>query len=169
MTNTDLKELLDALHDKYNSPDFIADDPISVPHRYTDRADREIAGFFSATIAWGNRKAIVRSGHRMMHFMDDAPADFVRNASQRELALLSSYVHRTFNGGDLRDFVLALRRMEERHGGIGNFFETRYEAAQSGELIELLHASGTRAAAPGCELGYGIPQTDVLLRMLRTP
>lgn len=45
MTNTDLKELLDALHDKYNSPDFIADDPISVPHRYTDRADREIAGF----------------------------------------------------------------------------------------------------------------------------
>ena len=55
MTNTDLKELLDALHDKYNSPDFIADDPISVPHRYTDRADREIAGFFSATIAWGNR------------------------------------------------------------------------------------------------------------------
>ena len=31
MTNTDLKELLDALHDKYNSPDFIADDPISVP------------------------------------------------------------------------------------------------------------------------------------------
>ena len=112
MTNTDLKELLDALHDKYNSPDFIVDDPISVPHRYTDRADREIAGFFSATIAWGNRKAIVRSGHRMMHFMDDAPADFVRNASQRELALLSSYVHRTFNGGDLRDFVLALRRME---------------------------------------------------------
>lgn len=37
MTNTDLKELLDALHDKYNSPDFIVDDPISVPHRYTDR------------------------------------------------------------------------------------------------------------------------------------
>ena len=47
----------------------------------------------------------------MMHFMDDAPADFVRNASERELALLSSYVHRTFNGADLRDFVLALRRI----------------------------------------------------------
>ena len=50
MTNTDLKELLDALHDKYNSPDFIADDPISVPHRYTDRADREIAGFLAAFV-----------------------------------------------------------------------------------------------------------------------
>ena len=153
MTNTDLKELLDALHDKYNSPDFIADDPISVPHRYTDRADREIAGFFSATIAWGNRKAIVRSGHRMMHFMDDAPADFVRNASQRELALLSSYVHRTFNGGDLRDFVLALRRMEERHGGIGNFFETRYEAAQSmpAVLADFRREFFAGEHAPRCE------------------
>ena len=130
-SDDDLRELLEALHDKYNRPEFIPDDPISVPHRYTERADREIAGFFSATIAWGNRKAIVRSGHRMMHFMDDAPADFVRNASERELALLSSYVHRTFNGQDLRDFVLALRRMEECHGGIGNFFEERYEATQS--------------------------------------
>lgn len=127
-SDDDLRELLEALHDKYNRPEFIPDDPISVPYRYAERADREIAGFFSATIAWGNRKAIVRSGHRMMHFMDDAPADFVRNASERELALLSSYVHRTFNGQDLRDFVLALRCMEERHGGIGNFFETRYEA-----------------------------------------
>ena len=44
-----------------------------------------------------------------------------------------------------------------------------YRPMERGELIGLLHASGTRAAAPGCELGYGIPQTDVLLRMLRTP
>lgn len=129
--NDELKELLERLHDKYNRSEFIDEDPISVPHRYSDRADREIAGFFSATIAWGNRKAIVRNGHRMMHFMDDAPADFVRNASERELALLSSYVHRTFNGADFRDFVLGLRYMETRFGGIGSFFETRFEATQS--------------------------------------
>lgn len=131
MCNAELKELLERLCDRYNRPEFIEDDPISVPHRYTDRADREIAGFFAATIAWGNRRAIVASGHRMMRCMDDAPADFVRNASERELAGLATYVHRTFNGGDLRDFVLALRRMEACFGGIGAFFEARYAAAQS--------------------------------------
>lgn len=131
MEKDELKELLERLYDKYNRPEFIPDDPISVPHRYAERADREIAGFFAATIAWGNRKAIVRSGHRMMHFLDDAPADFVRNASERELNMLASFVHRTFNGGDLRDFVLALRRMEQLHGGIGAFFESRYEATRS--------------------------------------
>ena len=126
----ELKELLERLHDKYNRPEFIEDDPISVPHRYTDRADREIAGFLAATIAWGNRRAIVTSGHRMMRCMDDAPADFVRNASDRELATLETYVHRTFNGRDLRDFVLALRRMDRRFGGLGPFFEERYAAAR---------------------------------------
>ena len=133
-----LGELLERLHDRYNRPEFIPEDPISVPHRYTGRADREVAGFFAATIAWGNRKAIVRSGHRLMRLMDDAPADFVRNASERELAQLASFVHRTFNGGDLRDFVLALRRMMALYGGIGAFFESRFEAA--GSLPETLAA-----------------------------
>lgn len=128
MDRSELKELLERLYDCYNRPEFIPDDPISVPHRYAERADREIAGFFAATIAWGNRRSIVHNGHRMMRLMDDAPADFVRHASERELRQLATYVHRTFNGGDLRDFVLALRGLEERFGGIGSFFETRYEA-----------------------------------------
>lgn len=127
MDREELLELLERLHDKYNRTEFIAEDPICVPHRYADRHDREIAGFLAATIAWGNRKAIVRNGLRMMQYMDDAPSDFVRNASESELALLSSYVHRTFNGDDFRNFVLALRRMEERYGGVGAFFESRYE------------------------------------------
>ncbi|MDE6070235.1 MAG: TIGR02757 family protein [Alistipes sp.] len=129
--NPELRELLERSYDRYNRPEFIDDDPVSVPHRYTDRADREVAGFFAATLAWGNRKAIVRSGHRMMGLMDDAPADFVRHASDRDLALLDRFVYRTFNGGDLRDFVLALRRLDERFGGLGAFFESRYEATAS--------------------------------------
>lgn len=148
-----LRELLERLHDKYNRPEFIPDDPISVPHRYAGRADREIAGFFAATIAWGNRKAIVRSGHRLMRYMDDAPADFVRNASERELAAISPFVHRTFNGQDLRDFVLALRSLGERFGGIGSFFESRYMA--TGSLPEVLgefrREFFSAAHAPRCE------------------
>lgn len=134
--DTELRELLERLHDTYNRPEFIPDDPISVPHRFTDRADREIAGFFAATIAWGNRRTIVRNGHRMMRLMDDAPADFVRNASERELAGLDAFVHRTFRGCDLRDFVLALRRIDSGWGGLGAFFEHSY--AVTGDLAATL-------------------------------
>lgn len=134
--DSELRELLERLHDRYNRAEFIEADPVCVPHRYTERADREVAGFFAATIAWGNRRAIVANALRMMRCMDDAPADFVRNASDRELAQLDGFVHRTFNGGDLRDFVLALRRMERLYGGLGAFFEARY--ARLGDLRGVL-------------------------------
>lgn len=124
-------ELLEQLYERYNTPNFVAEDPISVPHRYGRREDREIAGFMSATIAWGNRRAIVKSAHRMMEYMDDAPYDFVCGASEQELARLSSYVHRTFNGGDFRDFVLALRSICERYGGVGRLFEESFEESGS--------------------------------------
>ena len=122
--------MLEELHDKYNTPDFIEADPISVPHSFSSPLDREVAGFLAATIAWGNRKAIVKSAHRMMRFMDNAPADFVLNASDAELEHLSAYVHRTFNGQDFTDFVLCMRHIMERWGGIGEFFECNYEATQ---------------------------------------
>ena len=67
-----LRELLETLYDRYNRTEFIAPDPISVPHRFEGREDREIAGFLSATIAWGNRRAIVGNACRMMSYMDNA-------------------------------------------------------------------------------------------------
>lgn len=133
-----LGELLERWHDRYHRVDFIAEDPIAIPHRYTDRHDREIAGFLAATIAWGNRRSIVRNGMRMMQYMDDAPADFVRHASDREIEMLQPFVHRTFNGSDFGDFVRALRRMEEVHGGIGAYFEQTY--GQCGSLPETMTA-----------------------------
>ena len=98
MNKEELRDLLEHLHDKYNRPEFIEPDPISIPHSFSDRHDREVAGFMAATIAWGNRKAIVKSAARMMQYMDYSPADFVRNASASELAHLQSYVHRTSSG-----------------------------------------------------------------------
>ncbi len=129
--NTPVDELLEELYERFNQPEFIADDPISIPHSYTTREDREISGFLSATIAWGNRKAIVKSARRMMEYLEDSPYDFVMNASEGDLERVQSYVHRTFNGLDLRDFILALRSLCRRYGSIGELFESRYEETQS--------------------------------------
>lgn len=136
LSREELRDLLETLHDRYNRPEFIENDPISVPHSFSSRDDREVAGLLASTIAWGNRKAIVKSARRMMQYMDNAPADFVRNASERELALLESYVHRTFNGRDFIDFVRGVRGLCERFGGIGNFVEERYEV--TGSMAQVL-------------------------------
>lgn len=35
----------------YNQPEFIEKDPISIPYRFTQKQDIEIAGLFAATLA----------------------------------------------------------------------------------------------------------------------
>ena len=134
--------LLEELHAKFNCEEFIEADPISVPHSFSRREDREIAGLLASTIAWGNRKAIVSSAHRMMRYMDNAPYDFVCNASDEELQHLSTYVHRTFNGEDFKDFVRGMRHIITHWGGIGEFFESRFEATQDLRVVlsEFRHA-----------------------------
>ena len=123
-------DLLETLHDKYNCAEFIEADPISIPHSFTDNRDREIAGFLAATIAWGNRKAIVRSARRMVEYMDFAPYSFVMGAEQSDLDNLRTYVHRTFNGQDFIDFVVAMQHICRKYGSIGELFESSYAEHQ---------------------------------------
>ena len=105
------------MHD-FNRPDFISGDPVAIPHRYSRKEDIEIAGFFAATIAWGRREMIVRSAHKMMDLMGDAPFNFVMEATENDLARLEGFVYRTFNSQDFRTLILGLRRIYEELGGL---------------------------------------------------
>ncbi|MDO4461361.1 MAG: TIGR02757 family protein [Bacteroidia bacterium] len=117
-----IKEILDAKVQQYECPDFIENDPISIPHRFSSKEDIEISGFLAATLAWGNRKAIIKSANEMMRRFDNAPADFVLNASESEIDALQSFVYRTFKDTDLPCFVRALRHIYKEHGGLESVF-----------------------------------------------
>lgn len=109
---TDLKGFLDEKADFYNNPDFIENDPIQIPHRFSLKQDVEIAGFLTATISWGNRKSIINDATKMMDFMGNSPFDFVQNVSGKELKTLEQKsIHRTFSGEDFREFILNLKRI----------------------------------------------------------
>ena len=106
----EIQTLLDAMVSKYNRPEFIPDDPIVIPHRFSLRQDIEISGFFAAMLAWGQRKTIVNKSTELMERMDNAPYDFVLNHTENDLKRLSGYCHRTFNDTDLLYFVSFFRR-----------------------------------------------------------
>ncbi|WP_443939334.1 TIGR02757 family protein [Pedobacter sp. MW01-1-1] len=100
-----LKNFLDAKVEQYNRPDFIANDPICIPHLFTRKQDIEIAGFFAAILAWGQRKTIINKCNELLKRMDHAPYDFVLNHSDQELKQLLNFKHRTFNDTDLLYFI----------------------------------------------------------------
>ena len=100
-----LKAFLDRKVKDYNRPDFIKDDPISIPHLFKKKEDIEIAAFFAAIFAWGNRTTIIQKSRELMQFMQMTPHAFVLNASGKELKDLERFKHRTFNATDLYYFI----------------------------------------------------------------
>ncbi|HEY0978056.1 MAG TPA: TIGR02757 family protein [Flavobacteriales bacterium] len=133
--NKDLQALLDDAYDRFARPDFIADDPIQVPRSFAKREDAESIGFITATIAWGQRKTIIRNAWELARLFDEAPHDFILNASRKDLDRLDRFVHRTFNGIDLRHFVLGLRHLYREHGGIENAFLADHGSGDMAEMI----------------------------------
>jgi uncharacterized protein (TIGR02757 family) len=124
MTRLELKEFLDAKARQYNDPKFITSDPIQVPHRYTLKEDIEVSAFLTATIAWGNRKSIIRSANAMMHLLGNAPYEFVMHHKEDDLAKLEPFVHRTFNGTDFCQFIRGLQHIYLNYDGLESVFGT---------------------------------------------
>jgi uncharacterized protein (TIGR02757 family) len=105
----ELKDFLDEMVVKYNNPQFIESDPISIPHQYELKEDIEISGFLVAAIAWGNRTMILKNGFKLMNLMGNSPYDFIMNHREHHLDRFDGFVHRTFNKTDLVYFLKASR------------------------------------------------------------
>ncbi|XLS27536.1 TIGR02757 family protein [Flavobacteriaceae bacterium M23B6Z8] len=130
LSKESLKSFLDEKVDLYNHPKFIDTDPIQIPHQFQLKQDIEIAGFLTATIAWGNRKSIITNAKQMMQLMGQSPFDFVMNYQTDASYLFDSFVHRTFNSTDLSYFIEALQRIYQHHGGMEKVFR-RYATHDS--------------------------------------
>ncbi|HEX9981099.1 MAG TPA: TIGR02757 family protein [Flavobacterium sp.] len=127
MELSELKSFLDEKTAQYNNPVFIESDPIQIPHRFLNKEDIEIAGFLSATIAWGNRKMIIANGKKMMDLLGNSPYDFIMSHAADDLIRIENFVHRTFNGTDFHTFIKALQHIYKNHSGLENVFSRYYE------------------------------------------
>lgn len=128
MNQLELKSFLDEKVELYNRPNFIESDPVQIPHRYTLKEDKEIAGFLAATIAWGNRKMIIQNSIKMMDLLGNSPYDFILNHNENDLENLEKFVHRTFNRQDFTYFIKSLKNIYLNHGGLENIFTKHQES-----------------------------------------
>jgi uncharacterized protein (TIGR02757 family) len=124
LNKTELKAFLDEKVEKYNRPEFIEGDPISIPHKFSSKEDIEVSGFLAATIAWGNRKMIIRNATRIVELLDNSPYSFILGHDESDLERMRGFVHRTFNSEDLIYFIGSLRNIYRKHGGLENVFKT---------------------------------------------
>lgn len=140
IAHKNLYEFLEASVDQYNRPGFIESDPISVPHRFTLKQDREIMGFWAAILAWGQRKTIINKANELVELMDGAPYDFIRNHQEEDRRRFLDFKHRTFQATDTLYFL--------------EFFQWYYSQNDSLEDAFARHLSPTAATTEAALVGF---------------
>ena len=109
-----------------NLDEFLEKDPVNIPSRFSKKEDKEIAGFLTAIIAWGQRKSIINNANKLMGLMDEAPHDFIVNHQESDLKRMNGFVHRTFNDSDLLYFLHRLQKIYKEEGGLEEFMLGNY-------------------------------------------
>lgn len=117
-----LKTLLDGYFHQFNQPGFIEEDPVSIPHSFETKQDIEIAGFFAATFAWGQRVTIINKTRELLTIMDNKPYDFILNHVEEDRDLFRSFKHRTFQFTDTLYFLDFLQRYYSQHESLEDAF-----------------------------------------------
>jgi uncharacterized protein (TIGR02757 family) len=145
---------LDTLYSDYNRLDS-ASDPVHKVRPFADPAEREIAGFCAAALAFGRVASVLNSIDTLQAIMGPRPAEFVRRFDPASAPLgLRTMVHRWTRGEDLSALLWILRQMLERSGSIERFF---LEGARAGaeDVGDALDSFSRRALDLDIRRAYG--------------
>ena len=137
------------------------------------KEDIEIAGFLVSIISWGNRKTILRNGHRMADMLGGSPYDFVMSSTQKELDSLDGFVHRTFQKIDFVYILKGLKHIYHTYGGMENIFrENNNNSLQptihvfKKRLFEIPHPPRTTKHIPDPLKGSAAKKINLFLRWM---
>lgn len=128
MLKTDIKTLMDELAERYETVDFIKDDPVQFPHRYKMVEDIEIAGFIASIFAYGNRKAFIGKLNQLFAMMGESPCQYIINGRFE----LNGFNYRFMKENDIVAILEVLNKLYREDGGLAGLFSC---AAQTEDLM----------------------------------
>ena len=131
MISSKIKLKLNYFVEKYNTTDFLENDPIGLVHNFKNQQDIEIFGLLIATLSWGNRKSIIKSGKGLIKIMNNEPFYFTKRFSERDIDLLKDFKHRTFNVFDLQFFILRLQKIYKKKTSLEEVFSPGFKNSKN--------------------------------------
>ena len=146
-----MKEFLDRLVKKYETKDFIKDDPIQFPHRFKGKNDIEISALISALFAFGKREAFIQKLDFLFDVMQNEPYNFIC-AFDNKNENLKNFVYRFVKGIDIICFLGSLNKLYcFDKSSIGELF---FEGREKNNMLE--YASNYFYSCLNCkpELGF---------------
>ena len=119
------KTELDKLVEKYETPDFIKDDPIRFIHNCKNKKDAEIYGFIASAFAFGNRAAFIKSLNNIFNLCDNDLYCYIINGDFNNLK--GSY-YRIYKDYDIIALFKILHCIYTKEGGLEELFKGTFKS-----------------------------------------
>jgi uncharacterized protein (TIGR02757 family) len=173
-----LREPLEALYREYGRCGAV-EDPVECVRVYAGPADREIAGFIAAGLAFGRVAGIMASVRAVLAAMGESPAAFVRRFDPaKDAAPLLPLVHRWVRGRDVAALLAILRHMLDEAGSLEAFFLAGDDPAEPdiraglesfcrrARAVDLQRVYGRIDARPGAHAFFPLPSAGSACKRL---
>ncbi len=119
-----LKKQLDNYVEKYETKDFIKDDPIQFCHRFKNPKDIELAGFIASIFAFGNRKVFINKLNELFDIFQNEPCNFIENYDGKTLC---GFNYRFAKENDVVVVLSALNSLYRHKDTLMTLFQDCYE------------------------------------------
>ena len=115
------KNELDILAEKYETEEFIKDDPIQFPHRFSNKKDIELAGFIASLLAYGSRQQFIKKlDYLFENIAQNEPLNFIENF---EPGVLGDFNYRFGKTYDFTEIFRLLKELYTTSNGLEDLFE----------------------------------------------
>ena len=127
------KTELDLLVEKYETVDFIKDDPIQFPHRGKCKEEIELYGFIASLFAYGNRKLFVKKLDEIFAKAENDLVGFVKNG---DFSSLKGVEYRFSKDNDVIPIFEILSKLYNESRGLEELFEFSWLTPHPNPLLK---------------------------------
>lgn len=126
------KNEIDSLVAKFETEDFIKDDPVRFPNRFKDKKDIEIAGFIASLVAYGRRDVFTKKLDTLFHIAENKPLEFILNFEPEKIG---DFNYRFGKPEDFAQIFSIMRELYAKDGGLEELFKYGYENPYKGNMF----------------------------------
>ena len=128
MISRNLREKLSFLAEKYETPDFINNDPSKFMHQFSEQKDAEAVAFLAANMAFGQRKQILSHVDSILQVSGTDFVDWVQNEGYRSVFTKGdSSFYRVYTHDAMNSFFDTMKQILDTRGTLENHFKVMYD------------------------------------------
>ena len=122
------KQELDNLVIRYETEDFIKDDPIQFPHKGKTKEEIELYGFIASLFAYGNRKMFIAKLNDLFDRADNDIENYIKNG---DFSNLKGIEYRFAKENDIIPIFEILHTLYKETTGLEELFEYGFKSSQN--------------------------------------